>query len=275
MSTEQNQPRGVLASLEVNLDATPEQVWQAIATSNGNAGWLFPADIEEREGGTMLIHRQPYGGEAPATITAFEPPHRFAIEERMDMPGLGPWATEFLIEGRDGGSTVLRLVTGFHEGGEGWEPMVNGAAEGWAGAFEILRIYLKHFLGQRAVRLGATGDTGRPLSDRLELSGELFAAMGLTGLKAGDKFRGPDDAPPLAGVIEVADPNAYLVRTEEPAAGIFEVSTFSMNGETTTVNVDGRLYGDADEAAHRDTRRWHTWLKNRFPNLTSDAFVAP
>jgi uncharacterized protein YndB with AHSA1/START domain len=276
MSTNENPSDGVIARLQTEVNATPEQVWEAIATGTGNAGWLFPAEIEEREGGAMLIHRAPYGGDAPATVTAYDPPRRFAIEERMDMPGLPPWATEFLVEGRAGGTTIVRLVTGFHSGGEGWEPMVNGAAEGWAGAFEILRIYVQHFLGESAFRLGATGDTGRPLDDRSALSAELLGAIGLTGLQVGDKFRAPDDAPPLAGVVDAASEHGCLVRTEEPGPGIFEISTFSMNGETATVNVDGRIYGDdAEPIAQRDALRWHGWLTTRFPDLISDAVVTP
>ena len=275
MSTEDKKPAGLMTSREVAIDATPEQVWQAIATGAGNAGWLFPADIEEREGGSMVIHRAPFGGDAPATVTAYEPPRRFAYEEATG-PGMSPWATEFLIEGRAGGTTVVRVVTGFYEGGEGWEAMVEGAGEGWAGALQILRSYVPNFLGRPVVGLGVTGDTGRPLSDRTALSAELLGALGLVGLQSGDKFRGPDDAPPLAGVIEgdlggavTVEGHGCLIRSDEPGPGIFEVSTFSMDGETVTVNVVGRLYGDeGPELAARDESGWTEWLKTHFPGTT-------
>lgn len=116
MSAQNDNPAGPIARREIEIPATPEDVWQAIATGAGNAGWLFPAEIEEREGGSMLVHRAPFGGDAPATVTAYEPPHRFAYEEPMGMPGAMPWATEFLVEGRAGGTTVVRLVSGFFEG---------------------------------------------------------------------------------------------------------------------------------------------------------------
>jgi len=271
MSSEDSKPSGPMTSREVEVNATPEEVWQAIATGAGNAGWLFPAEIEERRGGSMVIHRAPFGGDASATVTAYEPQRRFAYEERVgsDAP---PWATEFLIEGRAGGTTVVRVVTGFYEGGEGWEPMVEGAGEGWAGALQFLRVYLSNFLGRAVVNLGVTGDTGRPLSDRSKLSAELLGALGLVGLKAGDKFRAPDNAPPLAGVLETAtDGDGCLIRTDEPGPGIFEVSTFSMNGETVTVNVVGRIYGEGGEKlATRDEPRWVDWLKSHFPSVTPD-----
>jgi uncharacterized protein YndB with AHSA1/START domain len=81
MSTEGGKAGRAITSREVEINASPEHVWQAIATGAGNAGWLFPAEIEEREGGSMLIHRAPFGGDARATVTAYEPKARFAYEE--------------------------------------------------------------------------------------------------------------------------------------------------------------------------------------------------
>jgi uncharacterized protein YndB with AHSA1/START domain len=275
MSTEGSKAGRAITSREVEINASPEQVWQAIATGAGNAGWLFPSEIEEREGGSMLIHRAPFGGDASATVTAYEPQRRFAYEEEAG-PDMPPWATEFLIEGRAGGTTVVRVVTGFYEGGEGWEPMVEGAGEGWAGALQYLRVYVPNFLGQPVVGVGVTGDTGRPLADRTMLSAELLGALELTGLKPGDKFRGPDDAPPLAGVVQgdagtviSAEGHGCVLRTDEPGPGIFEVSTFSMDGQTVTVNVVGRIFGtDGEALATRDESRWADWLKDRFPAVT-------
>lgn len=266
---------GPMTAREIEIAATPEQVWQAIATGAGNAGWLFPAEIEPREGGSMVIHRAPFGGDAPATVTAYDPPRRFAYEEVVD-PDTAPWATEFLVEARGGGTTVVRVVTGFHEGGEGWEPMVEGAGEGWAGALEYLRIYVPNFLGRPASGIGATGDTGRPLGERSVLSAELLGALHLSGLKAGDKYRAPDGAPPLAGVLETdAVGDGCMLRTHEPAPGIFEVSTFSMNGRTVTVNVVGRVYGeDGARVSARDGQPWATWLGDRFPSV-GEPIVVP
>ena len=277
MTTEQSKPAGALARREIEIQATPEQVWQAIATGPGNAAWLFPADIEEREGGAMVIHRAPYGGDAPATVTAYDRPRRFAYEEPQGGMGdasLPPWATEFLIEARAGGTTVLRVITGFYEGGEGWEEMVQGAGEGWNIALHMLRGYVTNFAGQPRAGLGASGDTGQPLDVRAKLSSELLGALNLTGLTAGDKFRGPDDAPPLAGVVEHADQHFYVVRTEDPAPGLFEISTFSMDGQTVTLNVVGNLYGSGrDDIAKRDEPRWSAWLKERFPSITATVGV--
>src|ERR1041384_2017826 len=36
---------------EQDLPATPEQVWDAVATGAGNLGWLYPMEVEPRVGG--------------------------------------------------------------------------------------------------------------------------------------------------------------------------------------------------------------------------------
>jgi uncharacterized protein YndB with AHSA1/START domain len=62
-------PREFEIRREVELPATPEQVWEAIATGPGNAAWLFPAEVEPGEGGTGI------GGSG---VTVWDPPRHFA-----------------------------------------------------------------------------------------------------------------------------------------------------------------------------------------------------
>src|SRR5690242_2723268 len=40
---------------EIELDATPYQVWAAVATGPGNGSWFFPMEIEPRLGGAVRI----------------------------------------------------------------------------------------------------------------------------------------------------------------------------------------------------------------------------
>jgi uncharacterized protein YndB with AHSA1/START domain len=277
VSTPEDQhPTARLTRAEVEVPASPEEVWQAIATGQGNAAWMFPAEIEGRVGGTIMMHRGPYGGDAVATVTAWEPPRRFAYEEAVegpDGPAKEPWATEFLVEARGGGTCVVRVVSGFFRDGEGWEEMVEGAGEGWRFGLIILRAYLTHFAnqfaGQPAVGLDVTGNTGEPLAERSKVSATLMDAFGLTGRSAGDSFRAPSDAPPLAGALETASEHGVLLRSDEPGPGLVEVSTFSMDGATVTVNLSAHPNGPrARELAERDQPRWAAWLQDRFPALT-------
>jgi uncharacterized protein YndB with AHSA1/START domain len=46
-------PRGFELRKEITLDATPEQVWEAIATGPGIDAWFMGRNqVEPREGGT-------------------------------------------------------------------------------------------------------------------------------------------------------------------------------------------------------------------------------
>ena len=62
---------------EITLDATPEQVWAAIATGPGVDSWFMGrSEIEQRVGGKSTMD---FGGFAmESTITAFEPLKHFA-----------------------------------------------------------------------------------------------------------------------------------------------------------------------------------------------------
>jgi uncharacterized protein YndB with AHSA1/START domain len=92
---------------EITLAATPEQVWDAIATGPGLDSWFMGhSEIEPREGGTNRLEMPGYAQES--TITAWQPGRHLAF--RGDSPDGTFMASEFLIEGRDGGSSVLRAV---------------------------------------------------------------------------------------------------------------------------------------------------------------------
>ena len=78
-------------SRDVIVPATPERVWEAVATTEGNAAWLFPNEIDADGAGAK----------------AWDPPHRFAIRQEQ-----GDWfnALEFVIEDRGDGTSALRYV---------------------------------------------------------------------------------------------------------------------------------------------------------------------
>ena len=62
---------------EIEVDASPEEVWEAIATGPGVDAWFMGRnEIEPRVGGaTRMAFR---GMSEETTVTAWEPPTRFA-----------------------------------------------------------------------------------------------------------------------------------------------------------------------------------------------------
>src|SRR5436305_3064302 len=87
--------------VEVEVPGTREEVWQAIATGPGVSSWFVPTTIDGREGGSVTGSFGP-GMESTATITSWQPPHRFAAENSGWPPGAPPLATEWTVEARDG-----------------------------------------------------------------------------------------------------------------------------------------------------------------------------
>ena len=68
-------------------------------------------------------------------------------------------AFEYLIEGRAGGSTVLRVV---HSGllGDDWQDEYDALRRGWPFHLHTLREYLTHFPGRAGVPVFAVAPSG-------------------------------------------------------------------------------------------------------------------
>src|SRR5579862_8302849 len=94
--------------VEVEVPGTPEEVWRAIASGPGISSWFVPTRSEEREGGQVVCNFGP-GMDSSSTITAWEPPKRFAAEGDMGAPGSPKVATEWIVEARAGGTCLVRV----------------------------------------------------------------------------------------------------------------------------------------------------------------------
>jgi uncharacterized protein YndB with AHSA1/START domain len=138
----------------IDVSGTPEQVWQAIATGPGITCWFMPAEIEEREGGTVGFDMG--SGMAPSGIVrVWDPPRRLAYEEQWtDYDGreIGKLASEFTVEARSGGTCVVRLVSNLFTTTGDWDKELDDLHKGWQTYFENLRLYLADFPASAARR---------------------------------------------------------------------------------------------------------------------------
>ena len=135
--------------LEQTLDATPEEVWEALTTDEGLRRW-FPLDarVEPGEGGSLWLSWGP-GCEGEAPIHIWEPGRRFGWTEdhATDPEGRAiKVAVDFYIEGR-GGSTVVRLVQSGFSAGADWDEMFDAVKDGWTYFLFNLRFYIQHHRG--------------------------------------------------------------------------------------------------------------------------------
>lgn len=240
-------------SKEITLDATPEQVWDAIATGPGVDSWFMGrTEIEPREGGRTRFTMM--GGVEHSTVTAWEPGKRFAYRSD-DGPDGTFMAIEYLLEGRDGGSTVLRLV---QSGvlGDNWETEYEAMGVGWDMYLHSLAQYLAHFRGRTAKVIVSAARPKTGDGDRVWAA--LTGMLGLAGpVTEGAPVRlAVDGLPPAEGVVDYAGLPTFLgVRTDD---GLYRFIHSGPARGNVLVLGHHLFADDLDEAAVEQA--WQSWL---------------
>ncbi len=249
--------------LEVEVSGTPEEVWRAIATGPGISSWYVPHTVEEREGGEASASFGP-GPEMQVAgrVAAWEPPHRVVFDGGETAEGL---AFEWLVEARDGGTCLVRLVNSGFASGEDWDDHYDGMTEGWQLFLANLQLHLEHFGGQSATAMlpmatwpGPRDAAWKRLLDALGLPADIEVGQRVDVTGA--------DAPPLAGtVVDIADHRLALL-VDEPAPGTAFIAAEGHRGDIS-VSIWSYLYGDQGLAAvERDDPRWRAWLAAGTPS---------
>lgn len=249
---------------------SPEAVWQAMATGEGNSAWFTKAVIEERVGGLISFSFGPQMA-SRGEVTVWEPPHRFGYVENEWMPGAPPVATEITITSRSGDQCVVRMVHSLFATTDDWDDQMEGFESGWPGFFEVLRVYLTSFAGQKGASFQAMSLTE---GDRLTLWKRLSQALGLAGGNVGETISATGGPEPFAGRIEHIRQDRHLclvmLRLEAPGPGIALVGAYAQ-GERSHVSVSMFCYGeDAAERAARSEPKWRDWLSAAFPPVAGE-----
>jgi uncharacterized protein YndB with AHSA1/START domain len=163
----------------LEVAATPEQVWDAIATAEGISAWMVPTRLDPQIGGEVSFDLG--GFMSTGVVTDYTPNHRFAYEEPWpiadqvedvptemvewfdnigvplsevyrDLSSVTPIATEFLIEAASGGSCVIRVVTSAYGRGADWEnEFFTEMVAGWGAILDNLATHLGEAM-QRSAR---------------------------------------------------------------------------------------------------------------------------
>ncbi len=94
---------------DLEVGASPEQVWEAIATGPGMDSWFMGrSQIEPREGGTVRWSIGDYTDES--TVTTWDPPRRFASTSTAAPDGTFH-RFDYRIEDRT--DALYRFISGF------------------------------------------------------------------------------------------------------------------------------------------------------------------
>jgi uncharacterized protein YndB with AHSA1/START domain len=237
---------------EIEVDATPEEVWEAIATGPGIDAWFMGRnEVEPREGGTA---RMTLGGwTEEATVTAWDPPKRFATRSHEGEDG-SVHAFEFLVEGREKGTTVVRWV---HSGflGDNWEAEYEGLSEGDPMYFNKLAQYLTYFRGRTATPVNVFGPQ---VPDRAHAWEVFRRGLGLADpVVLDEQVRlTPEGLPPIEGVVDYLSPSFLGVRTGD---GLYRF-IYGFDGSVVLghhVFTEGADQRELEEA-------WGSWLTKLF-----------
>ncbi len=144
----------------LDLDATPEQVWQALTQAEEIVRWFSPAaQVTPGSGGTMLWSWG-HGEDWVTRIDAWEPGRSLRLVQDAARPYDAQGnqlpagevvparlAMEFTLETVQG-KTRLRLVHSGFGHGTAWDAEVEGISEGWQAELRSLRHYLRRHRGR-------------------------------------------------------------------------------------------------------------------------------
>ena len=197
---------------EAEVPASPDEVWAAIATGPGIDSWFMGRnDVQPGAGGTV---RTVFGEYAPElAITGWDPARRFAYRSD-EAPDGRSIAYEFLIEGRAGGSTVLRTVTSGFVPGDDWADEFEAMTLGGEMYFRTLVEYLTYFAGRFATPVTAFGPPDEDWAREVTL---LCQGLGLTEPpRRGAPARfAVDGSGPADRVVYFANAHTIGVRTQD------------------------------------------------------------
>lgn len=237
---------------DMEVDASPEQVWEAIATGRGTDSWFMgQSEIEPREGGTS---RWTFAGyTAESTVTIWEPPRRF-VNTGNEAPDGSLHQFDYRIEEQSGGRTGIRYVHSGMLGGD-WEAEYDAMKEGDPMYLHKLVQYLTYFTGRFATPVDALGPK---VSDRDRAMAGFNRALGLSDdVAEGDHVRlTPEGMTPMDGVVDYVSPHFLGVRASDALYRF-------IHGFDGTVMVGHHLFADGADKDEAE-QAWGSWLTGQF-----------
>ncbi len=239
-------------SREVEVDASPDQAWEAIATGRGRDSWFMGRnEIEPRQGGRVGFSVGDFSAEA--RVMAWQPPKRLVTTSDPAPDGTFH-QFEYRIEERARGRSAIRYEhTGMLSGD--WEAEYEAMREGDPMYLDKLVEYLTHFPGRFAIPLDVQGPR---VTNREYAMSTFKQGLGLSDRVAlGDPVRiAPEGLAAEDGVIDYVSPNFLGVRTDDALYRF-------IHGFTGIAMVGHHLFSvHADQA--RAEGEWSAWLERLF-----------
>jgi uncharacterized protein YndB with AHSA1/START domain len=247
--------------MRFELAASPEQVWDAIATAEGISSWFLPTELDGREGGAIVTHMGE-DASSPGEVTGWDPPRRLVYSEPdwaaltgHEGADVTPLVSEFLVEAQSGGTTVVRVVSSAFGTGAQWEQeFFDGMRAGWEPVFSQLELYLTDFAGQYAafMEAGLVRESGS--------SEQLWRAMS-SDLGLPDQVGKPVELRGMTGSLRRLQNRHVLVRVTDPYPGYAALWCDDMPDGGWFAQVHAYLFHpDAGNYVEREQPGWKAWL---------------
>ncbi|MFF1518239.1 SRPBCC domain-containing protein [Streptomyces sp. NPDC058305] len=232
---------------EYEVDATPQQVWEAI--TDGSGGWLWPIEYEPREGGAG-----PFG----STITAWDPPHRLSVRtEDVGFPGQSLNRIDHTIEARhEGRSSWVRYV---HSGifTDDWDNQYDGAGKHTDFYLHTLREYVTRFAGRPVAFATFDGPGTSTAAGSFAAVGRALGLADDTAAGTPVRAQGPGGET-FDAVVDYRTPYFIGLRTDDALIRFFGRDHW---GAPLGISVHDFAQG-ADAKA--DETAWKGWLDGVF-----------
>lgn len=236
--------------VERTINATPDRVWEAVATATGMDGWFMGEnEFEPRLGGA--VRTKLHGFTMDSTITTWDPPHRYASTSPEGDDGRLN-AFSFEIEGRAGGTTTLRFVHSGFLPGDDWEQEYEALKIGDPAYVAKLAEYVEHFLGRVAVPITLWGP--QVSHDRAWAAFTSALGVGPAPVVGEPAHFRAEGLPDLDGEIDYVAPDFLGLRT---ADGMYRF----IHGMGTTA-LGHHIYQPVDRADAEAA--WQAWLDRTF-----------
>jgi len=234
---------------EFEVDATPDQVWDAV--TSGTGGWLWPMEpAEPREGG-----RGPWG----STVTAWDPPHKYTnrLEGVDEVAGQTLNQLDYTVEPRDGGRRAwVRYV---HSGifVDDWDNQYDGASRHTDFYLHTLREYLTKFAARPAAFATFDGPDASKAADAFAAVGRALGLADDTAEGSRVRAQGPDGQV-LDAVVDFRNPYFIGLRTDDSL-----IRFFGRNHWGAPVGMSVHDFAPGADAKGNEAA-WQGWLNQTF-----------
>lgn len=244
---------------EIEVDAPPEVVWDAIATGPGMDSWFMGRnEVEEREGGKARTALP--GTSFESMITTWQPPTHL-VQQGQEGPDGAYHIFDYTIEPQRKGSTLVRWVHSGALAGDDWEAQYEGMSEGDPVYFLKLGEYLTYFRGRAAVPVNVYGPRIQGGSD---VAWKIYSeGLGLDGPVAMDQHvrLTPERLPVLDGVVDCRTQSFLGVRTDDGMYRFWYVWNDS-------VGMGHHIFREGLDQQETE-RAWSNWLNDLFAGVAA------